>query len=118
MVNPTLVDRSIRVAINLIQGGIEDNEAVASLAKLHPEKDLAVVDFVKRLRSDLAETVDLKFVIRCLNCRGKITDVPCVLCNIDSNLPLRFELIDDIHWRAEQKRIQLARDQKKKGKKK
>ena len=47
MVNPRTIDRDLLAVIGLIIGGIDDNEQVASLAKLHPEKDLAVLAWVK-----------------------------------------------------------------------
>ena len=116
MVNPRTIDRDLLAVIGLIIGGIDDNEQVASLAKLHPEKDLAVIDWVKRVRADLNDTVDLKYQMVCLNHNGPINTVPCVMCNLNKRLPYRFT-VRSMEWDKDKQRIERARNQKKKTRK-
>ena len=112
MTAANVLDPKTRLVIALILAGVESDEQVAAASGLFPHKNLQRIDWVRRIRNDLFETVDLLQVVFCLNHRGWITQVPCVTCR-DTGLAPRLE-VRGTSWEMEERRIMEARKQKKK----
>ena len=94
-----ILDRRTRICIALIQGGIECDVQVASAGGLHPHKHPQEVEFVRRLRAELRETIDLQYRVFCHHHRAWIEFVPCLACNDPAlgDLPPSYE-VRGPHW--------------------
>lgn len=112
MTAANVLDPKTRLAIALIRAGVESDEQVAAASGLFPHKNLDRIEWVKKLRNDLFETVDLHLVVFCLNHRGPITQVPCMTCR-GTGQPPRLE-VRGTSWELEERRIMEARKLKKK----
>ena len=107
--NARILDRKTVACIGLILGGVTDDAQVASAAGLQPYRDLSQIDWVRRLRKVLLETVDLQYPVRCNHHRGLVTTVPCLTCNHPDFLDLKYSFtVDGMNWHRDKFKIELA----------